>query len=63
MAEKKTPSLSEIAAVVGCSREFICLARAGKRRIRFSWAKEIRKAFPSLPATDRTWPRGWSLEP
>jgi hypothetical protein len=59
---RKPPSMSDLARMLGCHRSFLTQARGGLTRIRKSWAKRIAAERPDLPATKKTWPKGWATE-
>jgi hypothetical protein len=59
---RKPPNMSELARMVGCHRSFLTQARGGLTRIRRSWAERIAAVRPDLPATMKTWPKGWAPE-
>ena len=59
---RKPPSLREVAKMLGCTQGFLSQARAGLTRIRLSWAERIAAVRPDLPATKKTWPKGWAPE-
>lgn len=59
---RKPPSLREVAKMLGCTQGFLSQARAGTTRIRLSWAERIAAVRPDLPATKKTWPKGWAPE-
>lgn len=59
---RKPPNMSELAAMLGCHRSFLSQARSGLSRIRLSWAERIAAVRPDLPATTKTWPKGWAPE-
>jgi hypothetical protein len=55
-------SLRALGELVGCSHAFLSQARAGKVRIRRSWAEKIADVAKDMPATTQTWPAGWADE-
>lgn len=55
-------SLRAVAEAVGVSHALLSQARKGTRRIRKSMAEQIEALTPSLPATKKTWPKGWIPE-
>ena len=59
---RKPPSMSDLARMLGCHRSFLTQARGGLTRIRRSWADRIATERPDLPATKKTWPKGWAPE-
>jgi hypothetical protein len=59
---RKPPSMSDLARMLGCHRSFLTQARGGLTRIRKSWADRIATERPDLPATKKTWPKGWAPE-
>jgi hypothetical protein len=59
---RKPPSIRELAKMLGCTHGFLSQARSGATRIRKSWAERIAAARPDMPATKKTWPKGWADE-
>jgi hypothetical protein len=59
---RNPPSLRELAAMLGCSQSFLSQAKVGLTRIRKSWADKIAEVHPAMPATRKTWPKGWAPE-
>lgn len=59
---RNPPNLTELATMLGCHRSFLSQARSGLTRIRKSWAERIAAVRPDLPATKKTWPKGWAPE-
>lgn len=59
---RKKPSLHELAAMLGCTQGFLSQAKSGLTRIRKSWADKIASVRPDMPATKKTWPKGWAPE-
>lgn len=60
---RKPPTLRELAKMLGCTHGFLSQARSGTTRIRKAWAERIAAARPDMPATKKTWPKGWADDP